>query len=245
MYIGRRESQSSWRLWDIISLLSKESDDDFRRIMGQHFRWLQVNKNHPPKSGEENLLATLYPEEGYDENDNESIKYYFEGYLPAVMGTCLGRAHRLGLRVGFRHGGNWTIVGSPIDLDSVRGKLLYEDDDDPTDDDYEADIDETLKALFEIEGMRFEDGQDYLETLVDQYPELLARRYNYELKNAQASMLVAYLKERYGDQLDLDLTRKHIRVFRVSTLTDTNFSVNKLVEERLGYTTKTDDVDRS
>ncbi len=90
-------------------------------------------------------LEALDPESEYDQ-----IKY-LEEILPKIMGENLARFHNANCYHKYLHGGNWTLAGEIVDLDSVRCDTL--DKDEPRDYTVLDKLDEAFAAYDSIVSM--------------------------------------------------------------------------------------------
>lgn len=114
-YITIRGLQVSERLQDLTEVKTKE---DFLSMMRRVFGY--VNMIEGIKAKQDTTYVPTY----FDTCKDEDIETYILDYLPKNIATNIARMHRLGLIHRFPHLGNISAVGSPYDLDSVRGEPL-------------------------------------------------------------------------------------------------------------------------
>lgn len=93
------------------------------------------------------LQRITHPEisEFPDITTKTDLQRYFREWLPAQMGTYVGRIHKADSVHGGTHAQNWMPIGALTDCDSVHGKLIGQDP--PTDEDIQQDLDDATSVF--------------------------------------------------------------------------------------------------
>lgn len=179
-----RDVQVDTRITDI-SAYAKQNR--LGEIMSPMLRWLNVATAYT----NEGLISGTPQPERFDTSP-ESLRDYFGEWLPSQMGVYLGRMHKERIYHGYLHLGNWQGVGTPLDLDSLKGKKIYPADDDFTEKKAATDIFDTTQGL-----SSFID-QDLYYT--DEFQRIDTRDVALA---ANISFFKNYLKERFGEDLKI------------------------------------------
>lgn len=82
-----------------------------------------------------------------DPDSEEDCRKYISDILPCIVGENLAHFHGSGCYHKYLHAGNITIAGEIIDLDSVRCKQLFDDDEEATAYNYHYDLSHASSEL--------------------------------------------------------------------------------------------------
>lgn len=177
-FIEERDLQVAERIRDLELI---KNDVSFKTVMNPILKWVnQVFETK--KSG---IIANTETPEKFI-LEPEDIQRYFGKWLPEQMGIYMAHMHKIGIAHGFTHAQNWSIVGTLYDLDSVHGQPLG--DIEATESEFALD---TRVAIGAISELLDPITSNYLSS---NFPDLAGK--------AQTTIILAYLKERFGHQID-------------------------------------------
>ncbi len=93
------------------------------------------------------MLSNSAKSERFDPGNDDDIYRYLIRWLPSQMGAYLGKFHGIGLTHRFLHDQNWSAVGTIYDLDSVSGKGVFTSDEEPSQQDIDRDVFDTMDGI--------------------------------------------------------------------------------------------------
>ncbi|MFZ3301617.1 MAG: hypothetical protein WA152_02820 [Microgenomates group bacterium] len=134
-----RDVQINIRLEDIERFANEHT---LEQKMKPVFNWLnQVIIYKKP-----NILTGDPPQQPFTTSPEDLARYFTE-YYPAQAGAYIGTMRKNKLFHGFLHSGNFQGVPTVLDLDSVTGKLIFEDDPEPSNKDFAQDLCDAVNSI--------------------------------------------------------------------------------------------------
>jgi len=120
--VSYRAMLSPYRLFDAPHF----SGNGLMDAIGSAIEALQ--RRRPPNYKTMKMVAPLNAE-----NEKDQL-FYYQYCLPALIGENLAKVHNGGVSLHYPHGGNWSLAGEIIDLDSAMGKGIFKHTKMPLDD---------------------------------------------------------------------------------------------------------------
>lgn len=132
-----RSLQVTERIRDLSALKTREQ---FEEMIGRVFRFINLR---------EKIEAEREKKEPqhFSVEKPEDIKVFLTNFLPKRCARNLARLHNQGLAHGWPTDANFSLAGSLYDLDSVRGKKLYDTDQAVGIDDIKDDLTKIVESI--------------------------------------------------------------------------------------------------
>lgn len=134
-----RDVQINIRLEDIERFANEHT---LEQKMKPVFNWL----NQVIKYKKLNILTGDPPQRPFTTSQEDLVRYFTE-YYPAQAGAYIGTMRKNKLFHGFLHPGNFQGVPTVLDLDSVTGKLVFENDPEPSNENYAQDLCDAINSI--------------------------------------------------------------------------------------------------